>query len=95
MNKRTQKASGQTFIGFMRKTNARQKSLNYKSVSETALLSDQFLPVAHFETVATGQDVKFFIIPNAAANGIIKLKIDLTRKKQGQNMPESDFLLAR
>jgi hypothetical protein len=35
------------------------------------------------------------MIPNAAANGIIKLKIDLTRKKQGQNMPESDFLLAR
>jgi hypothetical protein len=44
MNKRTQKASGQTFIGFMRKTNARQKSLNYKSVSETTFLSDHFFP---------------------------------------------------
>lgn len=36
------------------------------------------------EIAAVGQDVKFFIIPNDAANGIVKLKIDLTRKKQGQ-----------
>lgn len=36
------------------------------------------------ETVATGQDIKFFINPNATANGIIKVKIDLTRKRQGQ-----------
>jgi hypothetical protein len=36
------------------------------------------------ETVADGQDIRFFIVPNATANGIIKVKIDLTRKKQGQ-----------
>jgi hypothetical protein len=36
------------------------------------------------ETVAYGPDIKFFIVPNATANGIIKVKIDLTRKKQGQ-----------
>jgi hypothetical protein len=36
------------------------------------------------ETVAVGQDIKFFIIPKTTTNGIVRLKIDLMRKKKGQ-----------